>query len=158
MTKRLLIVVFAFLCSACVSPIEPTSTPAAAGIPSNQPTDANVPALHKRWQWEQRVNPSSGQEEQIANPGSYLLTLNADGSYQFQADCNQGSGTYVANEAGAIRLQPGPVTLAECSPESRSQDMLNMMAAVQDYRLEEKGRQLVMVWPAGGPEDIYGQP
>jgi hypothetical protein len=33
--------------------------------------------------------------------------------------------------------------------------MLNMMSAVQDYRLEENGTLLVMVWPAGGPEDQY---
>jgi hypothetical protein len=30
-----------------------------------------------------------------------------------------------------------------------------MMQAVQDYRLEENGATLVMVWPAGGPEDYY---
>jgi hypothetical protein len=26
---------------------------------------------------------------------------------------------------------------------------------VQDYRLEENGAVLVLVWPAGGPEDVY---
>jgi heat shock protein HslJ len=132
-----------------------TPTPTSSGIPSNQPTDANVPALHKTWGWEKRVNPSTGTEEQISDPIKYTLTLNADGTYQFQADCNQGSGTYVADAKGAIRLQAGPVTLAECGSGSRYQDVINMMQAVQDYRLEENGAVLVMVWPAGGPEDSY---
>jgi heat shock protein HslJ len=109
----------------------------------------------KTWQWERRVILDSGQEEQINNPASYTLTFNPDGTYEFQADCNSGGGTYSADERGAIRLSPGPVTLAECGPGSRSQDMLNMMQAVQDYRLEENGATLVMVWPAGGPEDYY---
>jgi heat shock protein HslJ len=132
-----------------------TPTPTSGGIPSNQPSDANVPALHKTWGWEKRVNPSTGAEEQISDPARYTLTFNPDGTYQFQADCNQGSGTYVADDNGAIRLQAGPVTLAECGSGSRYQDVINMMQAVQDYRLEESGAVLVLVWPAGGPEDSY---
>lgn len=132
-----------------------TPTPAADGIPSNGPADANVPALHKTWQWQRRVVLDSGQEEQISNPARYTLSFKVDGSYQFQADCNSGSGTYVADDKGAIRLTPGPVTLAECGAESRYQEMMGMMQAVQDYRLEDNGAVLVMVWPAGGLEDFY---
>jgi heat shock protein HslJ len=139
---------------ACGGQATPTPTE-SSGMPSSQPSDANVPALHKSWQWERRVILDSGKEEQIGDPAKYTLTLNPDGTYQFQADCNQGSGTYVADENGAIRMQAGPVTLAECGSGSRYQDMINMMQAVQDYRLEENGAVLVMVWPAGGPEDSY---
>jgi hypothetical protein len=141
----ILAVIILTLLGACSS--EATPTPTSSSIPSNQPTDANVPALHKTWGWEKRVNPSTGAEEQIDDPTKYTLTL--------QADCNQGSGTYVANAKGAIRLQAGPVTLLECGSGSRYQDVINMMQAVQDYRLEENGAVLVMVWPAGGPEDRY---
>jgi heat shock protein HslJ len=149
----ILAVMILTLLGACSS--EATATPTSSDMPSNQPTDANVPALHKTWGWEKRVNPSTGAEEQIDDPTKYTLTLKADGSYQFQADCNQGSGSYVADGTGAIRLQAGPVTLAECGSGSRYQDVINMMQAVQDYRLEENGAVLVMVWPAGGPEDRY---
>lgn len=114
-----------------------------------------VPALHRAWSWERRVAPGDGGQTAISRPADYTLTFNADGTYQFQADCNSGSGTYSADERGAIRLRPGPITLAECGPDSHSQDMLNMMQAVRDYRLEENGTTLVMVWPAGGPEDYY---
>jgi heat shock protein HslJ len=118
-------------------------------------TGANVPALHKTWQWEKQRDPNTGSEMTISNPANYTLTFNADGTYQFRADCNQGSGSYTADETGAIRFQPGPVTLAECGPDSRYQDMLNMMQSVQNYRLEENEAVLVLSWPAGGPMDYY---
>jgi heat shock protein HslJ len=148
---------------ACGAPAPPPPTPApeptataSQGIPSGKTPGANVPALHdKVWQWERRVISDSGTEGQIGDPAKYTLTFKSDGTYQFQADCNKGSGTYTADEKGAIRLEAGPITRAECGPESRDQDMLNMMQAVQDYRLEENGVVLVMVWPAGGPEDYY---
>jgi heat shock protein HslJ len=128
----------------------------AAGEAGSQQAPAATPtALHKTWQWQKRVNPADGSETAVNNPASYTLTFNPDGTYQFRVDCNSGSGSYTANESGAIRFQPGPVTLAECGPDSRYNDMLNMMQAVQDYRLEENGAVLVLVWPAGGPEDVY---
>jgi heat shock protein HslJ len=111
--------------------------------------------LIRTWKWHARVDPSSGAEQEIADPGKYTLTFKDDGTYEFRVDCNQGSGTYEADDQGAIRMEPGPITLAECGEGSRSADMLNMMSAVQDYRIEENGKLLVMVWPAGGPEDLY---
>lgn len=139
---------------ACATPA-PTATPTVAGMPSSGPTGADVPALHKTWQWQKRIILDSGQEEQIDDPSRYTLTLKADGTYEFQADCNKGSGSYVADEKGAIRMEAGPVTLAECGEGSRYQDMMNTMYAVQDYRLEDNGATLVLVWPAGGPEDYF---
>ncbi len=109
--------------------------------------------IGETWQWEKQVVPSSSREAAIDNPANYTLTFDADGSYQFKADCNQGSGTYVADEKGAIRLTPAHGT-AVCGENSRDQDMLNMMQSVQDYRLEKDGAVLVMVWPAGGLEDF----
>jgi heat shock protein HslJ len=124
----------------------------AGGEQSTTPTPA---ALHKTWQWEKQVNPNDGSETPISSPANYTLTLNPDATYQFQADCNQGSGSYTADETGDIHFSPGPVTLAMCAPESRYQDMLNMMQAVQNYRLEENGAVLVLIWPAAGPMDYY---
>lgn len=152
---KIFLFIFVTLIPALIVACGGEATPTSGGIPSYQPSDANVPALHKTWQWERRVVLDSGQEERISDPTKYTLTFSADGSYQFQADCNSGGGSYVADERGAIRLQPGPVTLAECGPGSRYQDMMNMMQAVQDYRLEDNGAVLLMVWPAGGPEDYY---
>lgn len=156
MKKTTLFIIFIgllLMLPACSNQAAPT--PAAEELPSNVTTNANIPALHRTWQWQRRVVLDSGQEEQIDNPARYTLTFKTDGTYQFQADCNSGNGTYVADETGGIRLTAGPVTLAECGAESRYQTMLGMMQAVQDYRLEDNDAVLVMVWPAAGPEDYF---
>lgn len=134
------------------TPAEPTPTPSQpdSGGGVDAPAIQNV-----TWTWVDRTNPSDGSSEATDSPASYTLVFQADGSYQFQADCNSGSGTYTADQSGAIRMTAGPMTLAECGEGSRGQDMLGMMQAVQDYRVEENGSKLILVWPAGGPEDGY---
>ena len=134
------------------TPAVPTPTPAQPETSGavDAPTIQNI-----TWTWVDRTNPSDGSSETIDSPASYTLLFQADGSYQFQADCNSGSGTYTADQPGAIRMTAGPMTLAECSEGSCGQDMLDMMQAVQDYRVEENGSKLVLVWPAGGAEDGY---
>jgi heat shock protein HslJ/uncharacterized protein YraI len=109
----------------------------------------------KLWLWERRFNPASNSDEQIDDPSSYNLKFNSDGTYEFKADCNLGSGTFTADENGQIRFEPGPLTLAECGPDSRYQDMLETLASVQNYRFEEDQEVLVLIWPTGGPEDYF---
>ena len=109
----------------------------------------------KLWGWERHFDPQVNSEERIDDPASYTLTFNADDTFQFKADCNVGSGNYSADERGHIQFEPGPVTLAECGPESRYQEMLDMLGAVQEYRFEEDGEVLVLVMPADGPFDYF---
>lgn len=133
--------------------LTPAVTPEEEGGTGGAQVDA--PAIQNiTWVWESRTTPSDGSSEAIPSPANYTLFFNPDGTYQFQADCNNGSGTYTADQSGAIRMTAGPMTLAECGEASRSQDMLGMMQAVQDHRVED-GSTLIMVWPAGGPEDVY---
>jgi heat shock protein HslJ len=110
---------------------------------------------NKLWAWERHFIPETNLEERIDDPTSYTLTFNADESFNFKADCNLGIGSYTATENGQIQMELGPITLAECGPDSRFQDMLDMMAAVQEYRFEEDGEVLVLTWPAGGPVDYF---
>lgn len=107
------------------------------------------------WGWERHFIPETNLEERIEDPASYTLTFNADDTFEFKADCNLGSGNYTADELGQIQFELGPVTLAECGPESRYQDMIDMLAAVEGYSFEENGEVLVLVWPAGGPMDYF---
>jgi heat shock protein HslJ/uncharacterized protein YraI len=116
--------------------------------------------VDKLWLWERRFFPETNTEELIDDPNDYTLVFNPDQSFEFRADCNLGGGTYTADEAGQIRFELGPVTLAECGPESRYQDMIDMLSAVQDYSFEEDQEVLVLTWPEGGPQDYFrvGQP
>ena len=110
---------------------------------------------NKLWAWERHFIPETNLEERIDDPTSYTLTFTADETFAFKADCNLGSGSYTAAENGQIQMELGPLTLAECQPDSRSQDMLDMLAAVQEYRFEEDGEVLILIWPAGGPVDYF---
>jgi heat shock protein HslJ/uncharacterized protein YraI len=111
--------------------------------------------IEKLWTWEKRFIAETNQEEQIAEPASYTLIFNADDTYEFKADCNLGSGSYTATENGNIQFEPGPLTLAECGPESRYQDMLDMLAAAQEYKFEENGQVLVLIQPETSTMDYF---
>ena len=107
------------------------------------------------WAWERHFIPETNLEERIDDPTSYTLTFNADETFAFKADCNLGNGSYTATENGQIQMELGPLTLAECEPDSRSQDMLDMLAAVQEFSFEEDGEVLLLISPAGGPIDYF---
>jgi heat shock protein HslJ/uncharacterized protein YraI len=111
--------------------------------------------LDKLWTWERHFIPETNLEERIEDPSSYTLTFNPDDTYAFKADCNLGSGGYTATETGQIQFEAGPMTLAECGPDSRYQDMLSTLGAAQEYKFEENGDVLVLIQPDGGPMDYY---
>ena len=111
--------------------------------------------LDKLWTWERHFIPETNLEERIDDPSSYTLTFNSDQTYAYQADCNQGSGSFTATETGQIQFEAGPLTLAECGPDSHYQEMLNTLGSAQQYKFEENGEVLVLIQPDGGPMDYY---
>ncbi len=117
---------------------------------------------NKVWQWEQTVY--QGKEDSVAKPALYTLQFNEDMTVYAKIDCNNGSGSYEASEPvysseagyyGSIRFGPMATTLMACGNESRADDMLDFINAVQNYRLENDGNTLVLIWPAGGPEEYF---
>ena len=45
----------------------------------------------------------------------------------------------------------GPTTLAECGPDSRSEELIDSLMAAQDYRVQPGGSATQLNMPAGGP-------
>ncbi|MGD8804742.1 MAG: META domain-containing protein [Chloroflexota bacterium] len=78
------------------------------------------------WQWENFVTPV-GIIEDVA-PGQYTLRFNDDGTVNIKADCNQAGGTFTNDETG-FAIDLGPTTLAECGPDSLSDDFLSALRA-----------------------------
>lgn len=75
----------------------------------------------------------SGDEPmKIADPDRYTLEFMADGTYQVRADCNSGSGTY-SYEDGQLSIQPGPLTLAACGPDSYSAKFLEGLGGMKSF-------------------------
>ncbi len=106
------------------------------------------------WLWtEGPSQPGSAEIVTIPSPETYQVIYGSDGTIQFTADCNSGSMTYElrrAGMAGGMLAQPGPVTLAECGPNSYSQSFINSLMAAQDYKVRAGGGTMELVLPAGG--------
>jgi heat shock protein HslJ/uncharacterized lipoprotein YbaY len=110
--------------------------------------------LDKTWLWtEGPVQPGSSEIVSVPDPSLYQVTYGSDGTMTFVADCNSGSMTFELNNAGmtgGMLAQPGPMTLAECGPDSLYNGFVNALTATQNYRVWAGGNELELVLPAGG--------
>jgi heat shock protein HslJ len=112
----------------------------------------------KQWEWTS-AQISGNEEQPVDNPTSYAVFYSEDGTFQFQADCNSGGGSYTVDGGfnGSLLMQAGPMTLAACPPESRSDEYLGYLHAAQDYRLQPGGIVMELVLPAGGGTIFFSE-
>lgn len=141
--------------------VPPTAVPPTEVPPTEEPilaTMAHVPdpeLIDVTWQWEERESSSGAPEITVANPEAYTIVFNADGTFAATLDCNSAGGQYATPEEGSIFMELGPMTLAECGPDSLADQMVAMFGPAQEYRFEEDGQVLVFTWAAGGAVDYY---
>jgi putative lipoprotein len=76
------------------------------------------------WQWENIVTPLESYEN--PTPEQYTVRFGEDGTVNIKADCNMASGAYTTDENG-FAIEVGPVTLAECGPESFSGEFIQAL-------------------------------
>jgi heat shock protein HslJ len=93
------------------------------------------------------------KQNPIADPTLYEVVYGPDGTLTVKADCNTASGsyTYEGGMVGSVRVEMGPMTLAACSPDSRSVELIESLLAAQDFRVQPGGDALRLNMPAGGP-------
>jgi len=99
----------------------------AACGPAATPTPANT-ITGILWQWVSVTNRSTGEMTSVANPESYTITFNADGTLNGQADCNMFNGTYSQENGFVITL--GASTMAFCGEASLDQQYLALLGSV----------------------------
>jgi heat shock protein HslJ len=93
--------------------------------------------LDIQWQWTQLIETQPASQSVIANSENYVLVLNADGSANIQADCNQVRWTYTV-EGDAISFNTlGPSTLAYCGEDSSDQIFLEKLGMASTWRVED---------------------
>ena len=69
-----------------------------------------------------------------------MNTVYLNRTSSIRADCNQASGSYTTDgteESGSISIELGPVTLAECGPDSLYQEFLQDLGAAAIYFFNE---------------------
>jgi heat shock protein HslJ len=113
-----------------------------------------------RWQWTQLIETQPASQSVIADSENLVLVLNADGSANIQADCNQVQWTYTV-EGDTISFNTlGPSTLALCGEDSSDQIFLEKLGMASTWRVED-GRLVLelgenagtMIFANGGPAE-----
>jgi heat shock protein HslJ len=113
-----------------------------------------------QWQWAELTETEPASQSVVPDPENYVLVLDADGSANLTADCNQVKWTYTLEDSSLTFDTMGPSTLAFCGDDSLDQLFLSKLGvggtvSVEDGRLvlelnENAGR---MVFDNGGPAD-----
>jgi len=114
------------------SPAEPTAAPTTE--PTTAPaetTNADLEALTATtWMWTGFTDPT--QQYDVEAPGNYTLAFQDDGTVNIKADCNNAIGAYTV-EGTSLTIEVGPMTMAACPPESRSDDFVKYLGSAAIY-------------------------
>lgn len=138
------------------APPTPEPTPEPSPTPESLPSFTQVSVqeiLNVEWQWTELLEIDPGTGLQVPNPEKYTLVFQEDNTYLLIADCNQGSGNYAASDDGKLVLQPGPITLVACDPDSLSDQFLALLGTVSEFGIQ--GEQLVLVVNEGNGQMLF---
>ncbi len=125
----------------------PTPTADATGTdesdttPTATPADGDAAAATSElagttWQWVEFQDTAGQNSYTLDEPENYILFFDDDGTVSIQADCNVVRGTYTAGDGG-LSITLGPMTLAECGPNSRYVPYIRGLRDVVSYVLDE---------------------
>jgi heat shock protein HslJ len=129
----LLIALLAFsACGATATPAVPTAEPTTA--PPTGETGGADTLTANPWQWVSFTDPL--QQFDVEMPERYLLAFSEDGTVNIVADCNNAMGSYT-DEAGNLTIAVGPMTMAACPPESRSDQFVTLLGGAALYFFQD---------------------
>ena len=86
------------------------------------------------WEWMQFTDPA--QQFEVSDPGKYTVEFHSDGTLNVKADCNLAQGGFTIEES-SLSVEIGPMTLAACPPESRSDDFVKYLGFSANYFFED---------------------
>jgi heat shock protein HslJ len=116
----------------------------AVQLPESEPDLVGI-----TWEWVAFLGGDDSRID-VDDPSHYTLTLNPDGTYQVKADCNMAGGAYTLDEAH-LTLEPGPMTLAECGPDSLYDEFLAKLGYVRTYvYVADEGKWVLDLWADAG--------
>src|SRR5262245_4385490 len=85
----------------------------------------------------QTQTPSFSAIVPVEGQANYNVVLNEDGTFSAKADCNQLSGTYTIQGEGILTMTPGPMTLAECGPDSLSDKYIGALGQTSSFTIAD---------------------
>ena len=131
--------------SACATPAAQTPAPTTApSILPVGPTHTATPAEETNseegsltgttWMWSSFTSPV--EQYEVENPENYTVDFQEDGTVNIKADCNNASGTYTV-DGKSITITLGPMTMAACPPESKSDDFVKYLDSAAIYFFQD---------------------
>jgi heat shock protein HslJ len=109
-----------------------------AGEPQDQPAADDAGLTSTAYQWTS-LTEADGTVVTIDNPENYQVIMNPDGTFNFRADCNVGSGTYEYNEDGSIVFLPGPITRVACPEGSLGDAFVQALTGTVSFTVDADG-------------------
>lgn len=106
--------------------------------------DANP--LETTWYWSKFASETTNAV--IATPDLYTVSFYADGTVMIKADCNSAQGTYNV-EGTLLKIAVGPMTMAACDEESRSNEFVNLLGQSDVFAIEDGTLTLALELGAG---------
>jgi heat shock protein HslJ len=102
------------------------------------PSEMAAPSelMGQMWYWQSYLDTAGLNNIQVDDPAQYTLIFLPDGTYWISADCNSGTGGYSV-EGSSLTLEPGPITLVACGPESLDAQYLAKLGDVVSFVLED---------------------
>jgi heat shock protein HslJ len=134
-------------------PAEPTEAPIEPPPPADISPVPIEDIQNIEWQWVSLVETEPASQSVVPHPENYTLILRPDGTYHAKADCNLASGSYTT-DGSQITFGMGPVTLAECGPDSLYNQFLTLLSNVASFGLRAENLILELVAGAGEMEFI----
>jgi uncharacterized lipoprotein YbaY/heat shock protein HslJ len=106
------------------------------------------------WTWQNFAEAAGQNDINVPDPERYQLEFRAGGQFNYQADCNLGSGTYTLDDNN-LTLELGPATMAECGPQSLMDQYINLLAQVVTY--EREGEVFILNLKDDGGSMVFGK-
>jgi heat shock protein HslJ len=103
--------------------------------------------LGATWKWLGTVSPDDTQIV-VEDPGRYSVEFLPDGSVAVRADCNVGSGTYLAAE-GQIDIEILITTMAACPPDSLEGEFIEGLNSAAVYFFQGGDLYFDMIYDSG---------
>jgi heat shock protein HslJ len=125
--------------AAAEAPAEETTTAEAEQEPTAADatdTMTDTALLGTTWEWVEFQDTAEQNSFTVEDSSAYTLTLAADETVSIQADCNQALGGYTL-DGSSLSIALGPMTLAECGPDSRYEEYLTRLGEVVSYVIED---------------------
>lgn len=86
------------------------------------------------WQWVSFTSPA--EQFNVEIPENYLVQFNSDDTVNIVADCNNAAADYTS-DGSSLSIMVGPMTMAACPPESRSDQFVNLLGGAAKFFFEE---------------------